>query len=222
MKNIVICCDGTRAKYDDSDENSNMVRLFERLGKDGDRQISYYDPGVGTHSPLKSAFLRPVDKLVMSVHGTGIRTNVEEAYRYLMGQFEPGDRVFLFGYSRGAYTIRALAGMIHKCGLLTKGSNNLVPYATRIYKEAGDEIAAGKLRLTPSPPQGTGLENGEENMGRRVTGTPGRAERQRGKEQILPFRLPFRRSRRSGGIYRVHEPRCSPMHGNGRAQIRNS
>ena len=79
----------------------------------------------------------------MSVHGTGIRTNIEEAYRYLMNQFEPGDRVFFFGYSRGAYTVRALAGMIRKCGLLTKGSNNLVPYATRIYKEASDETAAG-------------------------------------------------------------------------------
>ena len=53
---------------------------------------------------------------------------------YLMGHYEPGDRVlYLFGYSRGAHTVRVLAGMLHKCGLLTKGSNNLVPYATKIY-----------------------------------------------------------------------------------------
>ena len=47
MKRIVICCDGTRGKYDAPDKNTNIVRLFERLGPDGPEQISYYDPGVG-------------------------------------------------------------------------------------------------------------------------------------------------------------------------------
>ena len=76
--------------------------------------------------------------------GAGVRTNVEEAYKYLMGHYEPGDRVlYLFGYSRGAHTVRVLAGMLHKCGLLTKGSNNLVPYATKIYKEEENGVAAG-------------------------------------------------------------------------------
>ena len=53
MKNIVVCCDGTRGKYEAEDKNTNVVRLFERLGKDGADQISYYDPGVGTYSPLR-------------------------------------------------------------------------------------------------------------------------------------------------------------------------
>ena len=50
MKNIVVCCDGTRAKYDAPEKNTNVVRLFERLGQDGPNQVSYYDPGVGTRS----------------------------------------------------------------------------------------------------------------------------------------------------------------------------
>ena len=61
-----------------------------------------------------------------------------------MDCYEAEDKIFLFGYSRGAYTVRALAGMLHKCGLLTKGSNQLVPYASEIYRERdNDKRAAG-------------------------------------------------------------------------------
>ena len=142
MKNIVVCCDGTNAKYDAEEENTNVVRLFERLGKDGARQISFYDPGVGTYSPLRSAPGRWMEKMNMAASGAGLQTNVEEAYMYLMDNYELGDKVYLFGYSRGAHTARTLAGMLHRCGLLTKGSNNLIPYATKMYREEDDTIAA--------------------------------------------------------------------------------
>ena len=149
MKRIVVCCDGTRGKYDSPEKNTNIVRLFERLGQDGPEQISYYDPGVGTHSPLRNGTIGLLDKLVASASGMGITSeglngNLREAYRYLMACYEPGDQVYLFGYSRGAHTVRVLAGMLHKCGLLTKGSENLVPYMASIYRGKGnDEIAAG-------------------------------------------------------------------------------
>ena len=143
MKNIVVCCDGTNAKYDSEDENTNVVRLFERLGKDGDEQVSFYDPGVGTISSHPLLPVRWVHKAWMAGFGTGVRANVEDAYRYLMDVYEPSDRIFLFGYSRGAHTARRLAGMLYKCGLLTKGSYNLIPYATRIYDQEDEEIAAG-------------------------------------------------------------------------------
>ena len=141
MKNIVVCCDGTSAKYGAEDENTNVVRLFERLGKDGEEQTSYYDPGVGTYSPLRNPIRRGIDKLAMAAFGSGVETNVQEAYKYLMDYYEHGDRVYLIGYSRGAYTVQLLAAMLHKCGLLTKGSNNLIPYATKMYKEGDDDTA---------------------------------------------------------------------------------
>ena len=72
MKRIVVCCDGTRGKYDAEDKNTNVVRLFERLGQDGPGQISYYDPGVGTHSPLRNGTIGLLDKLVASASGMGI------------------------------------------------------------------------------------------------------------------------------------------------------
>ena len=92
MKRIVVCCDGTRGKYDAPDKNTNIVRLFERLGQDGPEQISYYDPGVGTHSPLRNGTIGLLDKLVASASGMGITSeglngNVREAYRYLMAGY---------------------------------------------------------------------------------------------------------------------------------------
>lgn len=143
MRNIVVCCDGTNAKYDSEDENTNVVRLFERLGKDGDEQVSFYDPGVGTISSHRLPPVRWVHKAWMAGFGTGVRANVEDAYRYLMDAYEPGDRVYLFGYSRGAHTVRRLAGMLHRCGLLTQGSYNLIPYATKMYEQQDGAIAAG-------------------------------------------------------------------------------
>ena len=76
--------------------------------------------------------------------GAGLQQNIEDAYRYLMDRYQPGDKVFLFGFSRGAFTVRALAGMLFKCGLLQKGSNNLIPYASKIYNTPNNQnIAAG-------------------------------------------------------------------------------
>ena len=146
MTNTVVCCDGTNAQYDDEDENSNVVRLFERLGKDGEIQISFYDPGVGTYSRLPCAVLRWLHNVIMAVCGVGIRTNIEEAYKYLMDHYQPGDKVYLFGYSRGAYRVRKLADMLHRCGLLTKGSNNLIPYMSKIYNGKDDAVASSFKR----------------------------------------------------------------------------
>ncbi len=66
--------------------------------------------------------------------GYGISDNIADAYQFLMRNFEPGDRVYVFGFSRGAYTARALCGMLHVVGLLTKGNEGLIPYAIRMIK----------------------------------------------------------------------------------------
>lgn len=146
-KNIVICCDGTQAKYDVRSRNTNVVRLFERLAPDGTQQFSYYDPGVGTYSRMNTGPGRWVSNLLVSISGVGLTSNgwidgVHKAYGYLMDQYQPGDRVFLFGYSRGAYTVRVLAGLLHRCGLLTRGSDNLIPYVTHIKDDVAGDFKA--------------------------------------------------------------------------------
>jgi len=133
-KNIVICCDGTGNQY--GDRNTNVVKLFSVLPKSRREQLAWYDPGVGTFSApaalTKTA--RAWTKLLGLAFGFGIQENVQDAYRYLMEHYEPQDRVFIFGFSRGAYAARALVALIFKCGLLERGNDNLVPYAFQILK----------------------------------------------------------------------------------------
>ena len=131
-KNIIVCCDGTGNEY--GPHNTNVVKLYEAIVRDPD-QNAFYDPGVGTFSIFGRHLGRHVGIRLGQMFGAGLQQNVEDAYRYLMGRYELGDKLFLFGFSRGAYTVRALAGMLHMCGLLQKGSVNLIPYASRIYND---------------------------------------------------------------------------------------
>lgn len=105
---------------------------------------------VATHSFFQGG-LGWLDRLAASISGIGITseridTNIEQAYRYLMDCYNQGDRIFLFGYSRGAHTVRELAGMIYKCGLLTKGSYNLIPSAMEIYRQSDNEGRAAGFK----------------------------------------------------------------------------
>ena len=131
-KNIVICCDGTGNEY--GRNNTNVVKAFEALIKDQD-QVVFYDPGVGTFSEKAFIFapLRKLGRLLGGALGIGLQKNVEDAYSYLMDVYEDGDKVFLFGFSRGAHTVRRLASMLDKCGLLQRGSSNMIPYTSRMY-----------------------------------------------------------------------------------------
>ena len=140
-KNIVVCCDGTGNEY--SKNNTNVVGLYEHVVRDAE-QVAYYDPGVGTFSIFGRTLGKSLGILLGQAFGYGLTENIEDCYQYLMDRFEPGDRLFLFGFSRGAFTARALAGMLHKVGLLQKGSNNLIPYASNMYNTRGnDELAKG-------------------------------------------------------------------------------
>jgi uncharacterized protein (DUF2235 family) len=133
-KNIVICCDGTGNEY--GENNSNVVKLFRALAKDPN-QVAFYDPGVGTmSSPGAISWLAKKWTLLIGMaFGYGLSANISHAYTYLMNRYEPGDKIYLFGFSRGAYTVRALAGLLHARGLLEKGSENLIPYALKLFRQ---------------------------------------------------------------------------------------
>lgn len=134
-KNIVICCDGTNNQF--GSNNTNVVRLVQVLNRNPNEQIHYYDPGVGTFP--EPSFATKIGKwfseLMGLAFGLGLTRKVGEAYSFLMDQYQEGDQVYIFGFSRGAYTARALAGVIHQFGLLPPGNYNLVPYLLRLSKE---------------------------------------------------------------------------------------
>ena len=143
-KNIVVCCDGTSNEYGDC--KTNVLKLFSVLPKGDPDQVTFYDPGVGTFSApaALTKTTRAVTRVFGLAFGYGITKNIGDAYRFLMETYEPGDRVYLFGFSRGAYTARAVAAMIHKCGLLEPGNHNLLPYALKLFKyERTPRIYAG-------------------------------------------------------------------------------
>jgi uncharacterized protein (DUF2235 family) len=132
-KNVIICLDGTGNQF--NEDNSNVVKLFRVVTRDAS-QVAYYDPGVGTladpdyRTPVGKNF----SKLLGLGFGKGLTRNVEQAYSFLMDHYEQDDRLFIFGFSRGSYTARVLAGFIHSCGLLEPGCQNLIPYAMKLFK----------------------------------------------------------------------------------------
>jgi len=133
MKRIVICCDGTWNTPKEMDDGelapTNVCRLKEAVERavSDVTQIVFYHPGVGT----SGSFLR---RLWDGYTGTGVAENIRHAYRFVIEHFEPGDQLFLFGFSRGAFTARSLAGLIRNCGILRREEIRRVGAAFRFYR----------------------------------------------------------------------------------------
>lgn len=140
-KNIVVCCDGTNNKF--GKRNTNVVKLLQALENDPATQAIYYDPGVGTIAdPWWMTWIaKKVTTLLDLAFATSFNRQVQEAYIYVMNTWEPGDRIFLFGFSRGSYTARVVGALLHQIGLLPRGADNLVPYALRLLRYGPLDVA---------------------------------------------------------------------------------
>lgn len=110
MKRIAIFLDGTWATLED---NTNVWRLKCLCDPRARDQLVYYSKGIGTQSG---------DAVRGGVEGYGIDQEIIHAYAWLTECFEPGDELFIFGFSRGAYTARSLSGLVAKCGILKPGA----------------------------------------------------------------------------------------------------
>jgi uncharacterized protein (DUF2235 family) len=131
-KNLVLCCDGTANEF--ARDRTNVVKLFFTLVHDPLRQVSYYHPGLGTMEPpgALTKYSRSITKLLGQAIGYGLEADIRDAYVFLMNRFAAGDRIYLFGFSRGAYTARAVSALLHMYGLIRPGNEALVPYAVRM------------------------------------------------------------------------------------------
>lgn len=122
MKRLVVFCDGTWNSADQSENGvpcpTNVVKLALQVASEdnGIPQLVYYDQGVGTGNSI--------DRLTGGAFGRGLDDNLHAAYLFLMLNYDIGDEIYLFGFSRGAFTVRSLAGMIRKCGILRRSSAN--------------------------------------------------------------------------------------------------
>jgi hypothetical protein len=127
--------DGTGDKFDN--DNSNIVHLVSALKKDDPSQVTYYQAGIGTYGEggLSGGFSAAMDMAV----GSGLGMHIREAYHFLMHTYKEGDKICIFGFSRGAYTARCLAGMIHKVGLLPARNVQQIPFAYEFYRNGSFE-----------------------------------------------------------------------------------
>lgn len=149
FRNLVVCLDGTTNEPETG--CTNVARLFDVAVKD-ERQLVYYDPGVGTLgasaaiTPWGQALTRAAGMAI----GYGIKDNIEQAYTWLMRNYRKGDQIYVFGFSRGAYTARALTGMLRTVGLLHPDADNMLPYALKLYAKSGGSIPDPAARLDAS------------------------------------------------------------------------
>jgi uncharacterized protein (DUF2235 family) len=150
-RNIVLCCDGTANEF--ARDRTNVVKLFHTLVHDPAIQATFYHPGIGTMEAVGALTMatRKITKLLGQAIGFGLEADIRDAYVFLMKNFQEGDRVFLFGFSRGAYTVRCVAALLHMYGLIRPGNEPLVPYAIRMMmaitrlrerKASADEVNA--------------------------------------------------------------------------------
>ncbi|RDB19651.1 hypothetical protein Hypma_013275 [Hypsizygus marmoreus] len=138
-RNIILCFDGTGNKFG---ENSNVVRFFHALVKDNpERQLVYYQPGIGTYNQRQ--FITQTVSTIASAIDQGvalhINDHVKEGYQYIMRNYRKGDKICLFGFSRGAHTARVVAGMLYKVGILPAHNDQQLDFAFSVYQMTGDE-----------------------------------------------------------------------------------
>jgi uncharacterized protein (DUF2235 family) len=134
-RRLVVCCDGT---WNEPDELRGGVAAPTNVAKfaltvltgEESGQLLYYEPGVGT---------APDERLLGGAFGYGLSRNVRNCYRFLAETFDSGDELYLFGFSRGAYTARSLAGLIRNCGILRKEHVDQVDEAFGFYRDRGSQ-----------------------------------------------------------------------------------
>ncbi|RYP23434.1 hypothetical protein DL765_001139 [Monosporascus sp. GIB2] len=142
VRKLVLCFDGTGNTFSGSSGDTNIVKLYDKLDRDDPHQFHYYQTGIGTYDvnggsvnkgfigSIRSSITRTLD----SGFGTSFDHHVMAGYKFLMNHYNHGDKIYMFGFSRGAFTARFLARMINGVGLLSMGNDEMVPFAYALYQ----------------------------------------------------------------------------------------
>lgn len=142
MKRIIICADGTWNRPEGEgykDEPTNVIKFARGIAPtdaQGIKQVVFYDWGIGSyHSKIRGGGM-----------GSGLDKNIKDGYRFLVHNYEPGDEIYLFGFSRGAYTVRSLSGFINKCGILNTENAPNIDAAFNYYKKKSDKPSSAAAK----------------------------------------------------------------------------
>lgn len=144
-KNLILCCDGTNNQF--AGDHTNVLRTY-KVAPQTAKQTTFYNPGVGTMpAPWFTTRIGKRWAMIKGLaFGDGFFGDIEDPYKFLMSRYEPEDKLFIFGFSRGAFAARALAGLLHSTGLLLPGTENLIPYALQYWqRDFGPGSVGGRL-----------------------------------------------------------------------------
>ena len=134
MKRLVVCLDGTWNSADSGDRETNVARIARAVSASsmgrGPMQLTLYLRGVGSTGSM-------IDRVLDGITGEGIDENIRSAYMFIVQNYVPGDQIFVFGFSRGAFTARSLCGFISSVGLLKRRSLDRVADAWAYYRAGG-------------------------------------------------------------------------------------
>jgi uncharacterized protein (DUF2235 family) len=136
VKRLIICCDGTWDRPGTKDDENNTLRsnvekihkVIARVAPDGTEQLVKYEDGVGATGGLWN-------RVINGATGGGLDQNIVKAYRFIVEHYVHGDEIYLFGFSRGAYTARSVAGLIRNCGILQSQNVHLAQKAFNFYRD---------------------------------------------------------------------------------------
>jgi uncharacterized protein (DUF2235 family) len=140
MKRIVIACDGTWRRLD-ARHPTNVAKLacaVLPVAPDGAAQVVCHVDGVGTGRGT-GALARGLDRVLGGLFGMGLMDAIAEAYRFLAFAYAPGDEIYVFGFSRGAFTARSLVGLMRNCGIPERAETHAIPEALALYRARGPE-----------------------------------------------------------------------------------
>lgn len=145
-KRLVVCCDGTWNKPDQHENGkpsaTNVTKVavsVAPLDAGGEKQVLFYDRGVGTNW---------YSRYVGGAFGVGLSKNIRDAYQFLVANYEPDDKLYFFGFSRGAYTARSLAGFVRNSGLLRREYAHRLDAAYELYRRRGDDSHPNAVEAT--------------------------------------------------------------------------
>ncbi|KAF8448269.1 hypothetical protein BDZ91DRAFT_114623 [Kalaharituber pfeilii] len=143
---LVLCFDGTGNKFKGNGGDTNILKIYSMLDRRSPNQYHYYQPGIGTYltsnamkirtarsfkERISSAYHKALDAAV----GTSFEHHVMGGYRFLLRYYQPGDDIYMFGFSRGAYTARFLCEMLDHVGLVEQGNEEMVHFALKTFSE---------------------------------------------------------------------------------------
>jgi uncharacterized protein (DUF2235 family) len=143
MKRLIVCCDGTWNRPDEASKGvaapTNVAKIALALAdtdSDGNDQLLHYETGVGT---------RRGERFIGGAFGVGLSRNVLDGYRFLVDNYEPDDKLYFFGFSRGAYTARSLAGLVRNSGILRPEERDRIRDAYALYRRPDKDSLPGSI-----------------------------------------------------------------------------